>query len=193
MITDGNTYCGNSHGDVELTRDGPNGRDMPGAQDGAEAADVLSTIRMIIRASDVFSKKLHRATGLTTAQAVALKAIAEAGEVTTRTLSAMVAISQATLTSVLDRLEAKNLIERYRSARDRRIVHARLTPQGEAMLTSMPALLDDKFMSRFAELPAARRQEISSVLSDMAAMMNADATDAAPAVNGRAKARVKRN
>ncbi|MEL7486491.1 MAG: MarR family transcriptional regulator [Pseudomonadota bacterium] len=157
-----------------------------------EAASVLADIRQIIRASDVFSKKLHRATGLTTAQALTLKAIADAGEVTTKTLSTMVAISQATLTSVLDRLEAKALIERYRSTRDRRVVHAKLTDAGEAFVADMPNLLDEHFIARFAQLPATRRKEISSALSEAAMMMNADASDAAPAVNGRSSASVKR-
>ncbi len=155
-------------------------------------AAVLADIRMIIHASDVFSKKLHRATGLTTAQALALRTIADAGEVTTKALSNIVSISQATLTSVLDRLEAKGLIERYRSRVDRRIVHAKPTRSGEKFLATMPDLLDEAFIARFAKLTAKRRKEISSALAEVAVMMNADASDAAAAVNGRSTTSVKR-
>lgn len=150
-----------------------------------DAASVLASLRQLIRASDVFSKKLHGATGLTTTQALSLRAIQEAGEVTTRTLSNMVSISPATLTSVLDRLAAKRLVERYRSETDRRVVHARLTPDGHEAVLNMPSLMDETFMTEFAALPANRRQEIASALATVARMMNADATDAAPADNGR--------
>ncbi|MHA7872767.1 MAG: MarR family winged helix-turn-helix transcriptional regulator [Hyphococcus sp.] len=156
------------------------GPDMLGQANG-----VLSDIRCIIRASDIHSKKLQRLTGLTTAQALVIRAVNELGEVTTRAISDEVALSQATVTTVLDRLEKNGFIERYRSSKDRRIVHARLTEKGEAVATAMPDLLDEKFIARFADLGAERREEISSALALVARMMNADATDAATAVKGR--------
>ncbi|MEM6709412.1 MAG: MarR family transcriptional regulator, partial [Pseudomonadota bacterium] len=116
--------------------------------------------------------------------ALTLRAVDELGEVTSRALSTVVAVSPATMTNVLDRLEAKTLIERYRSTVDRRIVHVRLTDDGQAILGTMPNLMDETFMLRFADLPAARRTQISTALREVAQMMNADATDAAPADNG---------
>ena len=153
---------------------------------------VLNNIRAIIRASDIHSKKLHKLTGLTTAQALILRSIEEMGEVTTRVLSESVSLSQATVTAVLDRLEAKNLLERYRSSRDRRIVHTRLTKEGQRFSGSIPGLLDEKFMARFESLPEKRRKEISFALFEVARMMNAGATDAVPTVNGYEENRTKR-
>ena len=157
-----------------------------------DEAALFAAVRRIIQASDVFSKRLHRATGLTTAQALTLRTIAAAGETTTRKLSDAVSLSPATLTSVLDRLEANGLVERYRSATDRRVVHARLTPRGAAQAAETSPLLDSQFIDRFRRLPAKRRKEISSALLEAAGMMNADATDAAPAVNGRSLRSAKR-
>jgi len=151
-----------------------------------QANAVLSHIRCIIRASDIHSKKLQRMTGLTTAQALVIRAISELGEVTTKAISKEVALSQATVTTVLDRLETNGFVERYRSTKDRRIVHARLTEKGAAIMTEMPDLLDEKFIARFANLSAEQRREISSALKQTAQMMDADATDAASTVNGRA-------
>lgn len=159
----------------------------------AQANSVLSDIRGLIRASDIHSKRMQRMTGLTTAQALVIRAIGELGEVTTRAVSTEVALSQATVTTVLDRLESNGFIERYRSAKDRRVVHAKLTEKGRSIEAAMPDLLDEKFMARFADLPTKRRKEISSALAETARMMNADATDAAPADNGRDDARVKRS
>ena len=45
------------------------------------------------------------------------------------------------MTRMLDRLEAKGLIERERSTQDRRVVHLRLTPRGEEVASRIPHLL----------------------------------------------------
>ena len=41
-------------------------------------------------------------------------------------------MSAPTVVGVLDKLEAKGMVERYRSTRDRRVVHSRLTDLGRA-------------------------------------------------------------
>lgn len=144
------------------------------------ADDVLRTLRQIIHAIDVQSKKTARETGLTAPQFVVLKAIADLGEVSTRTLSRHVSLSQPTVTIMLDRLEQRGFVERYRSAKDRRIVHARLTPKGEDTVCDAPPLLQDKFISAFAALAPERRNEIISALKDVARMMEAGDFDASP-------------
>lgn len=157
-------------------------RKAPPPWDGA----VLSDIRLIIRASDMQSKRLQRLTGFTTAQALIIRAIADMGEVTTRALSQAVSLSQATVTTVLDRLESHGFVERYRSVKDRRIVHTKLTATGEEASNDMPPLMDEQFLERFGALSVKRQKEISCALSEVAHMMSADATDAAAAPNGRA-------
>lgn len=47
-------------------------------------------------------------------------------------LSAATGLKPAATTALLDRLEAKGLIERYREDRDRRVVLVRMTPRGVA-------------------------------------------------------------
>src|SRR3546814_13458569 len=77
--------------------------------------------------SDLHSKQLSREVGLTTPQVVVLQAVRDLGEVTTGQLSRLVSLRQGTVTTILDGLESRGLVERYRSAPDRRIVHSRLT------------------------------------------------------------------
>ena len=154
--------------------------------------EVLGDIRRIIQASDVFSRKLHKTSGLTTTQALVIRAIAELGETTSSAVAKSASISTATATAVLDRLELNGLIERYRSEQDRRIVHARLTSKGKTITRAMPNLMDEEFLSRFQQLPLKRREEIASAFREVAQMLNADANDAAPAENGRTRKSAKR-
>lgn len=62
-------------------------------------------------------------------------------------------IDAAAVTRLLDRLEAKGLVERERSETDRRVVHLRLTPAGEAAAAHVPAVVaavNDDFLQGFS-------------------------------------------
>jgi len=142
--------------------------------------EVLITLRRIIRAIDLHSKQLEKQSGLTIPQIVLLQSIEDLGEVTTRQLSEQVELSQGTVTTILDRLEARGLIERYRSTIDRRIVHSRLTVQGGSRLRGAPPLLHERFVARFSARAAADQKRILTAMQEVAAMMDAGDLDAAP-------------
>jgi DNA-binding MarR family transcriptional regulator len=150
---------------------------------------VLISIRQIIRAVDIHSKRLARETGLSAPQLVVLRSIDELGEVTTRVLSLHVSLSQPTVTTILDRLETKGLVERYRSQKDRRVVHTKLTHSGKKTLKTAPPLLQEAFTDAFEALSNSRRNDIVSAVSDLAQMMRADDLDASPVLTTAATAR----
>lgn len=142
--------------------------------------EVLIALRRIIRGADLHSKRVMKETGLTTAQLVALQAIRDLGEVTTGALSNRVNLSQATVTTILDRLEARKLIERYRSQSDRRVVHARLTGAGRDALRRAPTLLHEEFRAAYLALDEASQRGIIATLNQVAEMMGVRDLDAAP-------------
>ncbi|MBL0936590.1 MAG: winged helix-turn-helix transcriptional regulator [Rhizobiaceae bacterium] len=126
----------------------------------ADLKTIEKAIRRIVRAHDLQSKALTKAVGLTAAQLVLMKGIAELGEVTTTALSTHADISAATVVTILDNLEERGLIERYRSAHDRRIVHTRLTAAGAAKAQAAPEPLGDAFAGRLTALTARDREAI---------------------------------
>ena len=142
--------------------------------------DVLVALRRIIRATDLHSRHVSREFGLTTPQAYVLQAIRDLGEVTTGQVSERVNLSQATVTTILDRLESRGLIERYRSLTDRRVVHARLTREGRRVLKKAPPLLQERFIAAFAALNPSEQDRIVRALEEVADMMGAGELDAAP-------------
>ena len=145
------------------------------------AHEVLLLLRRMIRAADLYSRQLVRTTGLTVPQLLVLRAIEELGEVTAGRVSAQVSLSQATVSTILDRLEGRGLIERYRSAVDRRVVHARLTPAGERALAMAPPPLQERFSLWFEGLPASEQALILSALRRVAAAMAEEDGDMAAA------------
>jgi DNA-binding MarR family transcriptional regulator len=136
---------------------------------------VLSAIRRIVHAVDSHSKELERALGITLPQLVVLRAIRTLGEVTTGKLSAAASLSPATVTTILDKLEARGLVVRYRNAEDRRVVHSKLTGRGAQMLDGAPPFLHERFVSAFAKVDLARQAALVAALEQVADMMGAPA------------------
>lgn len=142
--------------------------------------EVLVALRQIIRAIDLHSRKLNKEAGLTGPQLVLMQAIKELGEVTIRQLSNHTNMSQATATTILDRLEGRGLIIRVRSAQDKRKVHAHLTPEGLDALNKAPKPLQENFIHRFQALEEWEQMLLISSVQRISMMMNADSLDVAP-------------
>lgn len=139
-----------------------------------EIKTLEKAIRRIVRAHDLQSKALVKASGLTAAQLVLMRGIAELGEVTSAALSAYADISAATVVTVLDNLEERGLIRRYRSEADRRVVHTRLTDTGLAAIAAAPPPLGQMFLDRFAQLDAAERQRTVEAAVRLANLLSRD-------------------
>jgi len=145
-----------------------------------QESQVLISLRQIIRATDIYSHQLSRTVGLTAPQLLILQAIQGLGAVSISKLSSEVSLSQATVTTIIDRLESRKLVTRHRSTQDKRVVHATLTDQGEAMIKQAPAPLQDVFSKHFAALEDWEKSMIVSALQRVARMMNAGDIDASP-------------
>jgi DNA-binding MarR family transcriptional regulator len=150
---------------VKLTQTPPN---SPNADPNAA---VLKSMRRIAQAIEVRSREIARNSGLTIPQLIVMQSIRKLGQVTTQAVSREASMSPATVVAVLDKLEAKGLIERYRSEVDRRVVHTRLTNTGLDALGHAPGLLSRGFEDAFAALPSHRQDALLSAMEDLAEMM----------------------
>lgn len=142
--------------------------------------EVLIALRRIIRATDLHSKKLSKVSGLTAPQLLIMQTIRRIGEVAIGTLAKEVSLSQATVTTILDRLEKRDLIYRQRGETDKRKVYAQLTPTGEALIRKSPAPLQASFIKQFENLQDWEQHMIIAALQRVAEMMNATDIEASP-------------
>ncbi|MCB1512898.1 MAG: MarR family transcriptional regulator [Hyphomicrobiaceae bacterium] len=117
-----------------------------------ELKAILKSIRRIARAVELCSRQIDRGFGLTLPQLIVLTCVRDLGEVTVKAVSKEADLSPPTVVGILDKLEAKGLIERYRSTRDRRIVHTRLTTAGGRVLREAPPPLGQDFVAAFTLL-----------------------------------------
>ncbi|MFT6102688.1 MAG: DNA-binding MarR family transcriptional regulator [Granulosicoccus sp.] len=145
--------------------------------------EVLVALRRVIRATDLHSKHLAKTTGLTTPQILLLQTIRDKGEVTIGEIANEMSLSQATVTSILDRLEKRELVYRERSKEDKRKVHAYLTDQAVETLKEAPIPLQEHFTQQFDDLQEWEKNMIVSSLQRVAQMMDAQHIDASPVLD----------
>ena len=145
--------------------------------------DVLIALRRIMRATDLYSRRLSKEVGLTAPQLLVMQSIEGRGEVTMGEIANDVSLSQATVTTILDRLEKRNLLIRERGETDKRRVYARLTDEGRELVAKAPTPLQEEFTHRFSQLKEWEQTLILSSLQRVASMMNAEDIDASPVLD----------
>lgn len=151
-----------------------------GGNNNAEIEKVLKSIRQVIRATDLHSRHVTRLAGLTSSQLILLKVVRDQNLSTISQLANTISLSQATLTSILDRLEAKAYVLRERSTQDKRKVQVRITEAGRDILKMAPEPLQETFIRQFSALKDWERSMIQASLQRVAEMMNASNIDASP-------------
>jgi DNA-binding MarR family transcriptional regulator len=145
--------------------------------------ETLRAIRRILRAADQGGRKLAVATGLTPSQVLVLQQITQSGETTPSSIATKLQFGQATVTNIVDRLEAAGLVTRQRSNRDKRQILLHATAKGRAMLDTAPDLLQERFRDRFEALQAWEQAMILSALERLGQLLDATDIDAAPLID----------
>lgn len=145
--------------------------------------ELFVSIRKIIRAIDIRSRKLSKEAGITGPQLIILQELARIKGISAKDLSININLSQATVTNILDRLENKNFITRIRSESDRRRVALFLTDDGKTALMNAPQPIEDSFIEKFSALKEWEQFQLLSSVERVADMMGASELDAAPLLN----------
>jgi len=109
-----------------------------------------------------------------------MQTISYTESVTAGQIARDVNLSQATVTSILDRLEKKAYLQRERSKQDKRKVFICLTTAGDQVLEKAPTLMQESFILRFNRLEEWEQNLTLSSLQRVAEMMQAGDLDAAP-------------
>lgn len=145
--------------------------------------EVLVALRRVIRATDLHSKYLAKTTGLTAPQILLLQTVQDKGQLTIGELANEISLSQATVTTILDRLERHELVYRERSKADKRKAHACLTDKAIDVLKESPIPLQEHFTQQFGDLEEWEQTMIISSLQRVAQMMDAQHIDASPVLD----------
>lgn len=167
-----------------LAASGFPGQDGPpstwGISMSTRSESALVTLRRIMHVADTNARALARRTGLTLAQMIVLEIVAEDDRTTPKEIARRSGVSQATITSLLDKLEGRDLISRRRSEQDRRLMRVAATEKGRKLLADSPNPLYAAFSTKFEGLPEWEQLMLLAGLERVAGLMNADTAEALP-------------
>ncbi|RDV26182.1 MarR family transcriptional regulator [Alteromonas aestuariivivens] len=142
--------------------------------------ELLVALRRVMRAVDLRSKHLSKSVGLTGPQLMVMQNIQLSPGIMVREIAENINLSPATITNILDRLEARNLANRIRSTTDKRKVGVYLTELGQEAIKDAPRPLQEHFIERFHQLKEWEQSQMVATMQRIATMMDAEDLDASP-------------
>ncbi len=144
---------------------------------------VLIELRRILRATQLGARTLARESGMTTSQLVVLQILNSQGEMTARQIAESMHLTQATVTTLLDRLQDRGWITRRRGEQDRRRVYVQLSDEGRRQLERTPESLQERFLGQFTGLQAWEQSMILAALQRVAHLLDGASIDASPVLD----------
>lgn len=136
-------------------------------------ADIVDDIRRIFQVLTEQSWKVEHETSLTGPQLWVIKILKESAPMKVSDLSRRMYLNPATMVGLLDRLEAKELLKRTRSEKDRRVVYIELTDQGRELESNSPEVVQSLLVKGLEEIAAKNLQAISDNLGQIVNILGA--------------------
>lgn len=130
-------------------------------------AGIIDDIRRVFHVLTVQSKRAESETSLTSSQLWVVKILKETSPMKVSDLARKMYLHPATMVGLLDRLEAKGLVKRTRSERDRRVVHIDLTVQGSDLETHSPEVVQSLLVKGLETLTGQKLTTISEGLEQV--------------------------
>ena len=142
--------------------------------------EIISSLRKIIRAVDIFSKKLKDNYGLNSSQISCLMQLSNQQPISISQLSKSVLLSPSMLTIITDQLESKGYVRRNRKSNDRRVIFIELTENGKEVIKNAPTSLQQKLTDGLKKLSEGEKEEIYRSLTKLIHMIQVEDLTAVP-------------
>lgn len=116
--------------------------------------------------SHAFRRKVETH-GVTVAEWVVLRQLLDLGEVPPSRLAEALGMTRGAISKLIERLVAKQLVDRRELAGDRRFQAVALTPAGRDLVPALAALADRNDQEFFGHLDHAQQMALRDVLADI--------------------------
>jgi MarR family 2-MHQ and catechol resistance regulon transcriptional repressor len=127
------------------------------------ALDTYIKLRRAVNTLSLREGEVMRNAGLTESQFGALEALFHLGPLCQRELSEKVLKSAGNMTTVVDNLERRGLVERRREVSDRRIVTVHLTEDGEELVREVFPRVVGTLVGAFSPLTARDQNQLAAL------------------------------
>lgn len=129
--------------------------------------DIVESIRRLVRAEALDSKKMSKQFGLTGPQSLVLRLLVKNGSLSSADLSRQMYVTPSNITGIIDRLEIKGLVERIRKQGDRRVALITLTDSGQQLGKTVPDPIEKKIVNQLADLEPEHLQILAMAMNQI--------------------------
>lgn len=143
----------------------------------------LIALRQILRATEISSRALAKQCGLTPSQLIMMQIINSWRGASPGYIAKELSLSHATVSALIDKLEMRGLVYRERNEQDRRKIYAKLTPEGERVVTDAPDSLQQQFQNGFVKLEKWEQSLLVAALERTVSLLDAERLDASPVLD----------
>jgi MarR family 2-MHQ and catechol resistance regulon transcriptional repressor len=127
------------------------------------ALDAYVKLRRAVNAIALSEAEAMRSAGLTESQFGALEALHHLGPLCQHELAGKVLKSAGNMTTVVDNLERRGLVERRRDGVDRRVVTVHLTATGRELVREVFPRVVEVLMQAFSNLSAREQEQLAAL------------------------------
>ena len=136
-------------------------------------AGIIDNLRRVFSVLAEHSRKAEHETGLTGSQLWVVKILDGASPMNVTELARRMYLHPATMVGLLDRLEAKGLVQRTRSDKDRRVVHVQITAEGEEVVRNSPEVAQRLLVEGLEPLTERKLKTISTGVEQIVKILGA--------------------
>ena len=137
-------------------------------------AEIVQSFRKIFKAIQTYSEEVLKEFGVTGPQLWLLKTIQNESGIRVSELSQRMFLHISTVSSIINRLEEKGLLERRRTKKDRRVVLVHLTDEGKRLIKKAPEPAQGKLLHGLQKLSQEEVLALYDSLKKIVELMEVD-------------------
>lgn len=138
---------------------------VPIQYDGSQ--EILDSIRRVVRALRLASRRAEVRFGLSGAQLFVLQALKDGSSATINEIAERTYTHQSTVSGIVAKLAGAGLLARATSREDARRRQVKITPKGAALLKRRIELGQSRLLAGIAKLPVRERRQLSELLGKL--------------------------
>ena len=149
-------------------------------------SEIMSSVRKIVRAVNLESKRVEKTFGISIPQLLTLKFLNEevGYKSSMKAIKEMLSLNASTVTGIVDRLEQKGLVARLPDPKDKRSTPIVLTSKGSGLLINTKESLHEKISKSLDKISEEEYQDILVSFETIINFLNIEHLDASPIIAG---------
>ena len=144
----------------------------PSGKDSEYTRSIIFSIRRLLQAKEMYTKELNKKYQVSSSQLNCILALYDYGPMPPSQIARHIMVNSSTVTGIIDRLEKKGLVERWRISPDRRVITIQLTEAGTKLAENAPPPIQQRVLDGLKNLPPEEIEKVVKSLNMLTDMLD---------------------